>query len=183
MEETMDMTTYTGNLPKIPDEVLEKITDEAEDVCLWAKPQPGGFLVGDDTHPVISGIISNVDPYHVKWVDNLPDKLHVPPGQDPPADYEPRCDIRVLTPEGIEIGVSLAKSSYLYSFAPYVKGLRGMGLQPTDVVTRLTCKEVNGQYGTFTTVRFSMLSKKDNAIPVEELPPTEYDERGDRIPY
>ena len=57
------MATYTGNLPKIPDDVLDRISDAAENVCLWAKPQPGGFLIGEDTHQVISGIITNVDPF------------------------------------------------------------------------------------------------------------------------
>ena len=183
MGETMEMEAYEPKVPKIAGDVLDTIMEEAEDYRIYAKTQPGGFLLNDETHPVIAGVITGIDPYYVKWVDNVPDKLHVPAGQDPPEDYEPRCDVHVLTPEGIEIGISLAKSSYRYHFAPYIKGLRGMGFQPTDVVTKFTCKEVAGQFGTFVVVQSTMVGKKDNAITVEALPSTEYDENGDRIPF
>jgi len=171
--ETMELTEYTGYIPKIADDVMDAVADAAEDVCLWAKPQAGGFLIGDETYQVLTGIITNVDPYFVKWEAGQPDKLHCTADQAP-SDYEPRCDVTVMTADGLTVGLSLAKSSYLYSLAPYCKSLKAMGLDPTQVMTRFTCRETKGKLGTFVVVRMAMVSRLNDmaapAQPVDDVP-------------
>jgi hypothetical protein len=157
-ENTMELVEFTGYLPKINNDVLDQVSEAAEDVCLWAKPQAGGFLLGTETYQAITGLITNVDPYFVKWTAGQPDKLHCTADQAP-SDYEPRCDVTIMTADGLTVGVSLAKSSYLYSLAPYIKSLRAMGLDPTEVITRFTCKEVRGKLGTFVSVQMAMVKR------------------------
>jgi len=177
--------TYPGQIPVIPDDELAKAEGMAEDVTLWVKPTAQGFAMGEEVSRELIGVITNVNSYFVKWTDGLPDKLFDVPNNDPPVGYEPRADVKVLTNEGLELGISLAKSSFLYGLAPYLKAFRQMGLQPTQALTRFYCKEAKGKHGVFTVVRMSLVGKANceavPAKPVEEV--TQYDERGDRVPF
>jgi len=179
------VTVFEGQIPAIADDVLDRIEDMAEDVTLWVKPTAQGFAMGEEISKELIGVITKVNSYFVKWTDGQPDKLFDVPNNDPPVGYEPRADVKVLTNEGLELGISLAKSSFLYGLAPYLKALRQMGLQPTQALTRFYCKEAKGKHGVFTVVRMSLIGRANSeAVPakqVEEV--TQYDERGDRIPY
>lgn len=136
-------------LPEIPKDTVDQVCKDAEEVVLWAKPTPGGFMVNDQLIPEIVGIITGIDAYWVRWTDNMPDKLH---SEEAPEDYEKRCDVIVTNHNGQRLGISLAQSSYKFQFAPYVKALEGMQLSPGDVISKFKCKEVTGKYGTFVIV-------------------------------
>jgi len=155
-EDEKSLTVY-GKIPKIEDEIVNEVVKVAEDTCLWVKPVTGGFALNEEVFPEIIGVLLKIDPYWVKWENNEPDKLRNINETDVPEDYEPRCDIVILSSDGAQIGVSLAKSSYRYGFAPYVKNLKTRGFEPTEVVTRFWTRDVKNQYGVFTVVRCESL--------------------------
>jgi len=175
---------YPGQIPEISNDVLDKIEGMAEDVTLWVKATAQGFVMGEEILREIIGVITNVNSYFVKWTDGQPDKLFDVPNNDPPEGYEPRADVKVLTGEGLELGISLAKSSFLYGLAPYLKALRQMGLQPTQALTRFYCKEAIGKHGVFTVVRMSLVGKANGdpaAVPIKDA--IQYDSNDEEIPF
>ena len=154
--EEMLPDTVWESLPDIPAEVLDECYATAEDMVTWMKPRGNSFQVDDLTQPIpeIVGRIIEINPYLVKWENNEPDKIpYIKDELDWPMGYEPRCDVVVLTPTGVKIGISLAKSSFRKQFCPYVKTLADQGLKPPEALTRFLTYEAKSNLGSFNVVK------------------------------
>lgn len=151
-----DLIVPEGFLPEIDQGVKDTILKDSELTTLWLKPGPSGFTWEEKNLPELVGVICDIDVYWCFWEDNKPHKSWDETAPDD--SFERRCDVTVLTDKGQRFGISLAPSSYLHHFCPYIKGLAGMDLEPEKVVTRFTCKEITGKFGTFCIVRPEMVS-------------------------
>ena len=180
--ESRELMVPDNFLPAIDEDVKDQVLKDAEDVTLWMKPTPGGFLYDDRTLPEIVGVITRVDRYWVLWTDGQPEKVHQK--ESPGDEFELRCDLEITTSTGQKLGVSLAQSSYKKNYAPYAKGIKDMGYDPEEVFTRFTCKEVNGRFGVFTVVRPEMVEPlKRDAFSPEEVHPDIVNVPDDDIPF
>lgn len=165
------------NLPAVPDDVLYQMARIAEQQTIWVKPKPGGFMVDDSLVPAIEGRVYDIKPYWCRWTDGEPEKLAMVDGEEPPEGFEARCDIGLATSNGLNIGISLAPSSFLRHWAPYCKYLTDQGLNPSEVVTRLTTKEAHSSYGVFTVVIPKLMDEPQRVRPevvqdeTEQYPP------------
>jgi hypothetical protein len=147
-------TVYEEKLPEISEEVLDDLIETAKDVVTWVKPKGNAFLVDDASLPVIVGKIIEINAYLVKWQDDKPHKIEYEVDETKwPEDYEPRCDVVVMTDTGDKIGISLAKTSFKRQFCPYIKMLTDRGMKPNEVTTQFGTWEVKGQLGTFNIVK------------------------------
>jgi hypothetical protein len=150
--ETTDLIIPLATLPTLSDAELGLIIEDAENVQLWVKLTPGGFLLNEETFGEIVGVITYVDRYWCEWVDNKPTKIREK--DSPGSEFEIRADITVQTQSNQILGISLAKSSYLYNLSPYIKGLQSQNLKLTDVITSITVDEISGQFENFCVARF-----------------------------
>lgn len=167
-----------NEIPRIDMEILDRLIHEAESNAIWVKPKTGGFAVDERIQPELIGVIMKIDPYFVKWQNGEPDKFRELVEGEAPEDYEPRCDIFLLTPKMMQYGISLARSSFHFSLCPYIKALRTRGYEPTQVVSRLWTKDVTNKKGTFTVVKFECAetlelidrTKQKTVDPKDDIP-------------
>ena len=142
----------------IPDAVTDEVIEAGDDATMWAKATEAGFAFNDKTVPTLTGVITAMYPYLVKWEEGQPHKIaNVANDIDIPEGYERRCDVKMEVGAGQLVGVSLSKSSFKYHLSPYVRHLKGVGLRAGDVVTRLRVLQVSNRMGTFNVVAFEVV--------------------------
>ena len=145
---------YEERLPEISEEVLDELIETAKDVTIWVKPKGNVFLVDDVSLPAVIGRIIGINPYLVKWEDNIPDKIEYEIDEKKwPEGYEPRCDVVIATEQDDKIGISLAKNSFRKQFCPYIKMLTDRGMKPSEVITQFVTWEEKRNQGTYNVVK------------------------------
>ena len=145
---------YGERLPEIPKETLDKLLKTAEQNTLLATvKKDGGFEVKKSYFESLTGVITKIEPWLVKWERREPDKIpYIPDELDWPEGYKPSADVTILTAESIRIKFSLSKVSFQYELCDYIKFLDLRGLKPHQVVTKFTTQQVYGQLGEYAKV-------------------------------
>lgn len=148
-----DFQTYLKTVEPIPEEVIERIVGDAQDLVTWVKISTGGFLVGEDTFPRLQGVIDFVKPHFIRWDDDTPEKRDTLDEIEDISDWEPRCDVHLVTTAGLKLGISMPKTSYS-RFSQYVKMLDTQEMQPTDVITEIWPVQKKGPLGAYNVLQF-----------------------------
>jgi hypothetical protein len=139
-----------GGVGRVDDEIIDEMIEEANSFKIWVKTKPeGGFTMGDVDFPEITGQITEVLRYWIKWDGRNPEKSF-DKGR-PGDDWERRCDITIATTGGFALSMSLSKSSHI-QLCQYMKALKKDGFHVSDVVTQLTTVEKNSPYGSYLVV-------------------------------
>ena len=153
----------------ISDDEIDFILEIGGQDATWVKIVETGFLLNDKVIPEISGQITGINLYGVRWTDKQPHKITYDPRKDLPEGYGLRCDLFVKA-HGQVVGISMSKSSLKYQFSPYVRNLKNNGLRPEDVITRCRVKQASNRFGSFNVVIFDVVDKIPEPIPVTPPP-------------
>ena len=171
-----------GNVPAIAKDKLDAIAALSETQIPQLKPVESGFRVkGSETFvKEIRGTIIDVSPYLIRFENNIAHKLpHVADDLDIPPGYDRRCDLRILVDDQV-IGLSLSPTSMRHQLSPYIKYLRGKGLELHRVTSRLTSQQVSTSKATWSKVIFEHV--EDPAPKISPEPPQAATQPQDRIP-
>ena len=148
----VELSTDVQTNSLIPQQIADQIEADAQNLDIWVKPTPEGFLYSDNVIPQVVGRIIEITPHWVKWENKKPQRVYEV--ERPSEDYERRCDLKIESNDGFIIRLSLPNSSYR-NFCAFYKSVTGQGHEISSVMTCLKTKEVNGSFGTFVVVTFS----------------------------
>jgi hypothetical protein len=154
-----DLIPELDTMPRIRDEDVDSVI-ALFDSCLWARLTDTGFWFPTQDRAVteLVGRIIGMTPYLINFEcgERPPPRLpHVEADHDIPEGYIRRVDLKIDVGSTI-VGISLPTSSARYHLAPYLIFLRGRGLQPHEVVTRITSKKVSNPSSTFNVAIFEL---------------------------
>lgn len=139
----------------INEEVLEQMSEDAEGMELYVKATPEGFAYNDTVVSEIIGRLIEIRPCWVLWKDKKPERVF--DKEKPSDDFERRCEVKVLSRDGFVINLSLTATGYK-NLCAYHKSLKARGVDINDAITCLKTKEVNGAFGVFAMVVFTLIS-------------------------
>jgi hypothetical protein len=161
-----DLTVFAPSIPALPEDVKERIVQDAEDARLFAKPvETEEFQIGDEFYPRLRGKVLEVERYGGKWDDGELDKIrNIESEGDLPEDYELRADLTILTPDFSIITISLPPSSYKYHFAPKVRQLDKQNRDITEMLCEFAVKLIKGKKGNFPVVITKIIGPSETPL-------------------
>jgi hypothetical protein len=70
-----DFENFLETFQPVPEEIVQKIVEEAEGQPQWIKFTAQGFTIGDIVVPRLQGVITKIATYYLKFENNEPDRL------------------------------------------------------------------------------------------------------------
>jgi hypothetical protein len=167
-----DFETFLETFQPVPEEIVQKIVEEAEGQPQWIKFTAQGFTIGDIVVPRLQGVITKITTYFLKFENNEPDRLDSLEELSPEEaeEYDRRCDIHLMTTASLLVGISMAKTSYYGSFAPFIKMLSDRGCNPSDVLIDVWTTEKKNKFGKYAFLNFKPIRFLKEGVPSEDIP-------------
>lgn len=170
----VDYDAFIATREAIPKDTMDELGRDATSLVTWVKFNESGFIVDGNTFPELTGVIKHIYPHFACWTDPMnPVKTTTLATVSDPDSFERRCDIHIVTPIGLVVGISMPRTSYT-AFCRYAVMLQTRNLNPVDVITGISVTRRKGREGFYSVLQFRLV---DELTPVSEQP------KADRIPF
>ena len=166
------MTTelQNKNLARQVDELMQSVSDG--ELSYIKQDKAGGFESGGRKAPSFRGVIKEIKPHLLRFVNGKAEKLaNVRDGEPIPEGFTRRCDLQIDV-SGQRMSLSLSQTS-LRPLRAYLTLLQSSGTLPDQVLTEFTTTLRSGQHGSYPVVCFKPIgtvSQEQQPVPLSVLP-------------